>query len=45
MSFLTLSILLSKSLISDFRFDSTFSSLRLNVFSKYSISLYVNSFL
>ncbi|UPA11603.1 hypothetical protein bpSLO_001472 (plasmid) [Borrelia parkeri] len=38
-SFLTLSILLSRSLISACKVASTFSSLRLKVVSKYSISL------
>ncbi|UPA17350.1 hypothetical protein bcCo53_001537 (plasmid) [Borrelia coriaceae] len=37
--FSVLSILLSRSLISDFKFASIFSSLRLRVFSKYSMSL------
>ncbi|UPA11681.1 hypothetical protein bpSLO_001576 (plasmid) [Borrelia parkeri] len=38
-SFLTLTILLSRSLISACKVASTFSSLRLKVVSKYSISL------
>nr|AAF19133.1 BdrC2- [Borrelia hermsii] len=37
--FSTVSILLSRSLMSDFRLASTFSSLRLKVVSKYPISL------
>ncbi|UPA19157.1 hypothetical protein bpuSUM_001907 (plasmid) [Borrelia puertoricensis] len=40
-----MSILLSRSLISACKVASTFSSLRLKVVSKYSISLCVSSFL